>query len=503
MSQVVHPGYPFFHPEAGSPVRGGMEKGVALAPVEIQGPEEAMPPVRGGSGEEEAEGPGEEFNKEKSKRKKNYHRYAKPPYSYLAMTALVIQNSPEKKMKLSQILKEISTLFPFFKGDYQGWKDSIRHNLSSNDCFQKVLKDPGKPQSKGNFWVVDVTRIPLESLKLQNTAIARQDGPVLAHDLAPYILHGWKYSCDEAVRQHQDLPALPPCINEDGHLANNGVKLNTSFMIDSLLHDLQDMRLPGKPPASETYLQAVESPQYIPTGHGFPTNSHIWNHAQFLYTPSRPPPLSWRPSCSLRYNLSAAVDPRTFSSSSSLSTISSISSLSDDEKDSRNRRLQIHSRKKRTKRLRVDDIDNSSSGSDSEDTGDQTSAKSPKIAPLMPWELPTSYTKCVPPNAVAPPSVHRFFPFSSMPSLPHYTYKPLAYGSPAYWGLMPSHSNSGQQSHQPQASVDLDRMLQAVPPNKSVFDVWTSHPGDVLLLPTFFSLPSIPSSTDLSGPQML
>ena len=37
-----------------------------------------------------------------------------------------------------QILKEISTLFPFFKGNYKGLRDSVRHNLSSYDCFVKV-----------------------------------------------------------------------------------------------------------------------------------------------------------------------------------------------------------------------------------------------------------------------------------------------------------------------------------------------------------------------------
>ncbi|KAF5895807.1 forkhead box protein H1-like, partial [Clarias magur] len=72
-----------------------------------------------------------------SGKKKNYQRYPKPPYSYLAMIAMVIQNSPQKKLTLSQILKEISTLFPFFKGNYKGWRDSVRHNLSSYDCFVK------------------------------------------------------------------------------------------------------------------------------------------------------------------------------------------------------------------------------------------------------------------------------------------------------------------------------------------------------------------------------
>nr|7YZ7_A Chain A, Forkhead box protein H1 [Danio rerio]7YZA_A Chain A, Forkhead box protein H1 [Danio rerio]7YZC_A Chain A, Forkhead box protein H1 [Danio rerio]7YZD_A Chain A, Forkhead box protein H1 [Danio rerio] len=123
-------------------------------------------------------------------KKKNYQRYPKPPYSYLAMIAMVIQNSPEKKLTLSEILKEISTLFPFFKGNYKGWRDSVRHNLSSYDCFVKVLKDPGKPQGKGNFWTVEVNRIPLELLKRQNTAVSRQDETIFAQDLAPYIFQG-------------------------------------------------------------------------------------------------------------------------------------------------------------------------------------------------------------------------------------------------------------------------------------------------------------------------
>ncbi|XP_077349991.1 forkhead activin signal transducer 3-like [Lithobates pipiens] len=135
--------------------------------------------------------PGTTDELSKKNKKKNYQRYAKPPYSYLAMIALVIQTSPERKLKLFQILKDISTLFPFFKGDYQGWKDSVRHNLSSNDCFRKVLKDPLKPQAKGNYWTVDVSRIHADSMKLQNTAVTHQEA--YPHDLAPYILHGQLY----------------------------------------------------------------------------------------------------------------------------------------------------------------------------------------------------------------------------------------------------------------------------------------------------------------------
>ena len=82
---------------------------------------------------------------------RKYRRLDKPPYTYVALTALAIQSSKQKRLRLSEILKRICEMFPFFKNSYAGWKDSIRHNLSNNECFILDLKDPNRTNSKGMF----------------------------------------------------------------------------------------------------------------------------------------------------------------------------------------------------------------------------------------------------------------------------------------------------------------------------------------------------------------
>ncbi|XP_037549853.1 LOW QUALITY PROTEIN: forkhead box protein H1 [Nematolebias whitei] len=373
---------------------------------------------------------------------KSYKRYPKPPYSYLAMIAMVIQRSPEKKLTLSEILKEISTLFPFFTGNYKGWRDSVRHNLSSYDCFVKVLKDPGKPKGKGNFWTVDLSRVPLELLKKQNTAVSRQDKTVFVQDLAPYILQGYKTDSEplaDSVTSRSPVRSGDPSPPQGDP---SPPKLELSFTIDSLLHSLRPS------PAS---------------GDGEVAAGDCWGETE------RPCYAS-----SARGALVSSVSPPTSTSSSS-----------DEE---------WRGAQPPAKHL----LPYFESRSDV--YGDyrpplQKSSRQETFAP--PWELPTSYSKYAPPNAVAPPSM-RFTGSPLIPlhgGLPLYSYSgsPLAPGhflGPTYWPLLPSRPASVPP---PPLLMDLDRMLQSVPPNKSVFDA--------LLPPSqnSYSLPQAPSPYGLQS----
>ncbi|KAJ2742899.1 hypothetical protein GGI20_004140 [Coemansia sp. BCRC 34301] len=241
----------------------------------------------------------------------------RPPYSYTALIAQAIIVSKNKQLTLREIYDSINETYPqICQGPDIGWQNTIRHNLSLNQCFKRIprhqlpLSLSSQLRGKGSYWTVDVglmdpgTRVRLD----EALALGASSGSISLSNSSKSLVSSKRARQSPVLRQSA-TKASHSASSRLSHASNSGDGNALSFLSEfqsycssaqsspyTYYGDEEIQYMSPVAQSSSPYFQsAMNSPiplPSLPAKHMLPPipHSHVAN-AGANY-PQHPPPLA-------------------------------------------------------------------------------------------------------------------------------------------------------------------------------------------------------------------
>ncbi|XP_077579568.1 forkhead box protein N1 isoform X2 [Stigmatopora nigra] len=165
--------------------------------------------------------------------------FPKPIYSYSILIFMALKNSQNGSLPVSEIYTFMTENFPYFKTAPDGWKNSVRHNLSLSKSFEKLEGKNTNSSRKGCLWALNPARVE----KLQEE------------------LHRWRCKDPTSIRRSMARPDL------DHLIGHNPRKIRSTALSSSFVSIYQGRD--GRHPQYSCALPPSQQSSLVP-----PNNSH-------------------------------------------------------------------------------------------------------------------------------------------------------------------------------------------------------------------------------------
>ncbi|XP_053556522.1 forkhead box protein N4 [Bombina bombina] len=207
--------------------------------------------------------------------------FPKPIYSYSCLIAMALKNSKNGSLPVSEIYSFMKEHFPYFKTAPDGWKNSVRHNLSLNKCFEKVENKLSGSSRKGCLWALNPAKIDKMEEEMQKWK--RKDLPAIRRSMAnpdelDKLIMDRPENCKALSKKTEsELSVMTDIVNVSGRIPVSQLQPHTVMTLS-----LQSIPLHHQIQTQARIATCSPAPAQSPPLHTIPDMTHSPQHQHIM-----------------------------------------------------------------------------------------------------------------------------------------------------------------------------------------------------------------------------